>query len=241
MRSFWVFVILMSIMFGWFGAGAVSHPAQAVIADVSWPNCDIYLAPAGNGIVGINGGLALRPNPCLAQEALNYKKLSVYVNTGYPGPLVARNFQTGPKDCATNDKACRAYNYGYNSGVYDIKYSLMSGVVAKHWWLDVETENSWDKDPVVNRAALAGTLDALGRLAGRDNLGLYSYPGQWDQLTNHWRNGYPQWVATGSTKLSDAKDACRDGGFSGGPIVLAQYTPDLDANVVCASLRPAAL
>lgn len=219
-------------MVGWFGAEPVKHASPSTITDVSWPNCDIYLAPAEAGIVGVNGGLALRPNPCLRQEALSYKQLSVYVNTGYPGTRIARKFQSGPKDCAANDKVCRAYNYGYNSGVYDIKYSLMSGVIAKRWWLDVETENSWDKSSAVNRAALNGTLDAL-RFVGQGNLGFYSYPGQWDDLTNNWRSGYPQWVATGSVERSDALKACHGSGFTGGPILLAQYTPELDANVVC--------
>ncbi|HVX58230.1 MAG TPA: hypothetical protein VG964_00665, partial [Candidatus Saccharimonadales bacterium] len=114
-----------------------------------------------------------------------------------------------------------------------INYSLKNGIIAKHWWLDVETENSWDRDVSVNRAALLGMLDSLSRFAGRDNLGFYSYPGQWDKLTDHWRNQYPQWVATGSTERVEAEKACGTSGFSGGPVLLAQYTPSLDSNIVC--------
>lgn len=232
MRAFWIFVIIASVMVGWYG-GEASSAGPTKIPDVSWPNCGIKLARAPAGIVGVTGGLALRPNPCLAAEAANYKNLSVYVNTGYPGLNVASKLQTTPKDCAANDKVCRAYNYGYNSGRYAVDYSLRSGVVAKKWWLDVETENSWNNDIKVNRAALSGMLDSVISFAGKNNVGFYSYPGQWDLLTGHWRNNYPAWAATGSTKLVDAIDACRAPSFSGGPVLLAQYTPNLDTNYIC--------
>ncbi|HEU5004546.1 MAG TPA: hypothetical protein VFT49_00485 [Candidatus Saccharimonadales bacterium] len=232
MRAFWVFIIMVAAIVGWFGG--TNNSTQIVqVNDVSWPNCGVALQRTQAGIVGITGGLALRPNPCLNQEASKYKNLSVYINTGYPGPHVAHQFQLTPKDCSPGDKQCLAYNYGYNSAVYAIKYSLMNGVVAKNWWLDVETENSWDGDAKVNRAALSGSLDALAGFVGRQNLGFYSYPGQWDLLTGKWRNQYPAWVATGSTERRDAQLACDQSSFTGGPVVLAQYTKTLDEDLAC--------
>lgn len=231
MRAFWIFVVMASVMVGWYGGQTSLASGPTIIPDVSWPNCGLNLAHVPMGIVGVTGGLALRPNPCLASEASNYKNLSVYVNTGYPGPRVAAQFQNQPKTCRT--KQCLAYNYGYNSGLYAINYALMNGIIAGRWWLDVETENSWDNDVKVNRAALLGMLDSINQFIGRGNVGFYSYPGQWNLLTGNWRNNYPAWAATGSTKLADAIKACRATSFSGGPILLAQYTPNLDANYIC--------
>lgn len=220
-------------MVGWFSVDAISTKKVSQIVDVSWPNCDMYIPPAQQGIVGVNGGLAFRPNPCLSSEAKNFKHPSVYLNSGYPGPRIANAQQLRPKDCAAQDKKCLAYNYGYNSGRYAADYALNSGVIAKYWWIDVETENSWDKDYRVNRAALRGLFDALIRIVGQDNVGFYSYPGQWDSLTYDWRSNSPVWMATGSSNLGDAIKACHNSSFTGGPIILGQYTPSLDMNVAC--------
>src|SRR5436305_9183461 len=58
-------------------AVALAVPATAAAAatssspgyDVSHPQCDVVLPPeAGFAAVGVNGGLASTPNPCLTQE-----------------------------------------------------------------------------------------------------------------------------------------------------------------------------
>lgn len=229
--------VLIALALGWASGGSAPPRSSSDITDVSWPNCGLNLAAAQAGIVGVTGGLALRPNPCLSKEAANYKNLSVYVNTGYPGLNIASKFQIAPKNCSANDKQCRAYNYGYSNGLFAIKYSLMSGVVAKQWWLDVETENSWDNSIWVNRASLQGTYDAITRFAGKENVGYYSYPGQWDLLTGKWRNGISAWVATGSSRRDDALAACTESSFTGGKVKLTQYTLGLDHNVDCSGVN----
>ena len=233
MRAFWVFVIISAACIGWFSSGTPIKPS-VLVPDVSWPNCNATLTNFESGIVGVTGGLALRPNKCLTSEAGLFKKVSVYVNTGYPGTKKASKFQNFPKKCARFNDKCLAYNYGYNSGLYDINYSLKSGVIAKHWWLDVETENSWSDTTKVNRQALQGTLDAISKFAGNTNVGFYSYPGQWNLITGNWRNHYPAWVATGTQSFTAAKQACVPPSFTGGPIIYGQYTPALDANFACA-------
>lgn len=232
MRAFWALIILLAITIGWYGGGNPQRQGR-LVPDVSWPNCSLKVQKAEAGIVGITGGLANRPNPCLAYQAERFNQLSVYVNTGYPGTKRALKFQNSPKQCSVSDSKCLAYNYGYNSGRYDIDLSLKNAVIAKNWWLDVETENSWDDSTSVNRAALTGTLDVLMRFVSQQNLGFYSYPGQWNLLTGHWRNGYPAWVATGSSRAEDAINACKGPSFTGGQIVYGQFTPSLDQNYFC--------
>lgn len=226
--------IILALVLGWASGSSGTARALGPVPDVSWPNCTLKNPPLGRyGIVGINGGLALRPNPCLAKQIGWFNRPSVYVNTGYPGSKRAMKFQHFPTNCPSNDDNCLAYNYGYNSGLYDIKYALMQGVIADRWWLDVETENSWSDNVAVNRQALVGIRDALSLYAGQAKIGFYSYPGQWDLITGKWHNGLPAWVATGSRRLDDAKASCRQAAFTGGEVLLAQYVLSLDQNIIC--------
>jgi hypothetical protein len=226
-----IILAITTIVFS--GNNAARTTPNHSITDISWPNCDVKISKADSGIVGIGGGLALRPNPCLAREAANFKHLSVYVNTGYPGGKYVLKYQNFPKYCRHDDNKCLAYNYGYNSGLYDIKYSLIQGIIAKKWWLDVETVNSWSNNYETNRQTLVGTLDAINAFAAQQNVGFYSAGPQWNSLTGRWRNGYPAWLATGATLETDAKAACKAKSFTGGPIQLTQYTPRLDENYIC--------
>ena len=67
--------------------------------DASFPECGKTLpSPAGFGIIGVNGGRAFMPSPCLPQEyaaALSgtsptQAHLAFYMNTGNPGPALSR-------------------------------------------------------------------------------------------------------------------------------------------------------
>jgi hypothetical protein len=205
--------------------------------DLSWPNCSLSQPPSeDSGIIGVNGGLNFKPNPCLAKEAGWFKRLSVYVNTGYPGIEYGRKFLNYPRLCAWDDNKCLAYNYGFNAGRYDIEYASLQGIVADRWWLDVETENSWTTDSDVNRRALTGMVEAISRYAGRERLGFYSFPAQWNLITGNWLNSFPAWTATGSTSRAIALSACNDVSFTGGKTLLTQYTLGLDLNYVCPSM-----
>lgn len=223
----------MAVAIGWLSVSD-NTAFSSTLPDVSWPNCTLRNHPVGaEGIVGVNGGLSFHPNPCLGKQIGWFKSPSVYVNTGYPGLPRATKYKSYPKTCSTRDEKCLAYNYGFNAGRYDIKYGSLQGVIADRWWVDVETENSWSDDPLVNRQSLQGTADALTQYAGKDKVGFYSYPGQWNLITNHWHNYLPVWAATGSKNIQDAIEACNQDSFTGGQVLLAQYTPSLDNNIKC--------
>jgi len=236
MRSYITLAVIIVFVFIVAENGKQNIASSKLVSDASWPNCTLTLPLAETGIVGINYGKVFTANPCLAKEILNYRTPSVYVNTAYPGIAYGQKFQHSPHDCSADDTSCLAYNYGYNAGLYDIDYTLRLGIVANRWWLDVETDNSWDNNAQVNRKSLEGTFDAISRFAGSDRTGFYSSPSQWNLLTGSWRNGYPAWMATGSADETAAMKACSDKSFTGGPIVLTQFTPSLDQNYPCTGL-----
>ena len=217
-------------------AGSVTKaPAKTqTVYDVSWPNCgQTQPADTTSGIIGVNGGLDFRANPCLAKQLSWFSNVSVYLNTGYPGATKALKYKNSPQQCSATNQECLAYNYGFNAARYDIKYASLQGVVANRWWLDVETENSWSDSTLVNRSTLVGMLDAISIYAGGGRIGFYSYPAQWNLITGNWRPNLPAWVASGGITRQDAINSCKLPSFTGGTAVLAQYTNGLDINIAC--------
>lgn len=232
--SFFVTVIFLLLGLS-SSALALSYPKNSTGEDISWPNCNnLNFKPSVFGIVGVNGGLSLRPNKCIGDEASLYKQsLSLYVNTGFPGSPYDIKYANYPKNCSLNDVSCLAYNYGYNSGKYATNYALSSGVVANNWWLDVETINSWTTNSSINKSSLQGEVDAIRQSVNPSTLGFYSFPPEWVSLTGNWRPGSPNWVATNSNYKSVAVSQCKDYNFTGGLTFLAQYIGSLDFDLTC--------
>ncbi|HET6380770.1 MAG TPA: hypothetical protein VFH63_07005, partial [candidate division Zixibacteria bacterium] len=165
-----------------------ARPAGSSIGyDISYPQCGgEYPKNAAFAIVGVNGGLVHKPNPCLgadgdgdSQLAWAGKEAGLYMNTGNPGPELSSYWpigQTSPRVCSADDPDtvdC-AYDYGWNAAADAYRTALAAYVslgwadagaertpVANVWWLDVETANSWRDDPVLNVAALQGMVDYL--------------------------------------------------------------------------------
>jgi len=203
------------------------------IIDISWPNCSLNIVSAQWGIVGTTGGLDLRPNKCLVSEVVGIHHYSLYMNTGYPGISYAEKFAKSPWSCRTLDEACLAYNYGYNASLYAINYASLNDIHSNLWWLDVETDNSWSSFSALNRASLQGSIDAIRHTVILASVGIYSYPSQWQTITDNWHNGLPAWVATGSSDFSAASLACSGLSFNGGQVWLGQYTSGLDYDYPC--------
>jgi len=216
-------------------AAALSpYPAGKVGSDVSWPNCRARPPrDAAFGIVGATGGLVFAPNQCLFEEAHWFNGVSLYVNTGYAGKAAAEKFNGQPRDCKPRDETCLAYDFGYNAGIYATYYAASQFVHGRMWWLDVETENSWSPDHQINRAALQGMIDAIDRTTLFPAIGFYAYPGQWQKITGGWKNGYPNWAATGGASYQRAVSFCKGQSFTGGETLLTQFTTRLDNDYVC--------
>jgi hypothetical protein len=229
-------IFLGIIVVGSSSAYALAYPAHQTGVDISWPNCDLKnfsLSHDSFGIVGVNDGLGLTSNKCLGEEAAQFRSnLSLYVNTGYPGRNYALPFMSSPKSCTVNDNACLAYNFGYNAGKYAVNYAYKQGVVAKNWWLDVETVNSWSNNPTYNIASLSGEVQAIKNLAGASQVGFYSTQLQWSIITNNWQNGDVNWLASNSNYRDVAVAACNLN-FSSHMTKLVQYIAKLDTDYTC--------
>ena len=180
--------------------------------DVSHPQCgdDLPDAPAF-GVVGVNGGLATRPNPCLAEqlawaaeeatgEAEPQPEVQLYVNTANPGQ-VRHLVTTWPSRGRTpygrcegdNSRAC-SWRYGWERAAVAVRKFFVpaaedAGVDPDPgeytWWLDVETANTWQTGLAPararNRAALEGMVARLTRSGAE--VGLYSTGRQWRRIT----------------------------------------------------------
>jgi hypothetical protein len=245
------------------GNDARSKPAPPTIGyDISYPQCGgPYPANPAFGIVGVNRGIVFSANPCLgagsgaSQLAWAGPNAQLYANTGNPGPQLSShwpNGQTAPRECATAaepdpDTVDCAYDYGWNAAADSYAKAVAAYVslgwadpgsirtpVANHWWLDVETANSWRDDQSLNVAALEGAVDYLAS-AGAVSVGIYSSPRMWSQVVGGSSAfaTLPSWVAGAST-LKGATNGCGGPGLTGGAIQLTQYIRNgFDADHPC--------
>jgi hypothetical protein len=147
------------------GGGGGSTPAGY---DVGYPQCGAALPTSATfGVVGVNNGIVLSANPCLASQlgwaesATNHAP-AFYANTANPGPAYSSHWpvgQTSPQACSASDPnstAC-SYDYGWNAAQdsfndavkaeierHGIAYDGVAAAARAPWWLDVETANSWE-------------------------------------------------------------------------------------------------
>ncbi|NEK57703.1 hypothetical protein GCU56_07435 [Geodermatophilus sabuli] len=208
-----------ALVLGLPAAAAAEEDGDGIGYDVSHPQCDTDL-PEGHafGIVGVNGGLATRPNPCLAEQLVwaagatgavpGQPRLQLYVNTANPGELIEL-VRTWPLSGDTPYGACE----GDNSLACSWQYGRLRAYVtveaffalaaedadvdpdpAAHvWWLDVETMNTWqtgsDAGRARNRATLEGMADYLTDRGAV--VGLYSTGYQWGRIVGDVPAGSP--------------------------------------------------
>lgn len=203
------------------------------IVDVSWPNCKAKRADFGVGVVGVTGGLDFHPNTCAGEEAGWFSHYAVYMNTGYPGHARGIKYKSFPRQCRASDNLCLGYNYGYNAALYAINYAASQNVHATSWWLDVELENSWTDNFLVNRQFVQGAAAAIKQKVWFAQVGIYSSHLQWNEIMGPWQNKLPTWWATGTTSQADAAKFCRRKAFTGGQVWLSQYTIKYDQDLAC--------
>jgi hypothetical protein len=220
-----------------FSSGVVAAQGQytkgSTGVDVSYPNCSSAIPKVAFGIVGVTRGTAFSQNNCLTAQAAHFVNLSLYINTGWPGITSVNNSLTNPKECASGDLNCLAYNYGYNAGQSAINYANSAGVHSQTWWLDVETMNSWSSDTAQNRNSIQGAKDALVS-GGVSTVGIYSTTAQWNSISGKWLNEWPSWGATTWRSAKQASTYCAGHQFTGGPSYLMQYIgKSLDEDVAC--------
>jgi hypothetical protein len=241
------------------GPAAAAPPPGPAGIDVSWPQCGKTLPkqPAF-AIVGLNNGLANTTNPCLAAQlawagtaampaATSLPRVALYVNTANPGLQGSwwptSNTYKGTRvanpygNCALHVfKAC-SYMYGYAKAYDDATIRGISKPASYLWWLDVETENSWQSDKPANVAVLEGMTAYFEKIGAR--VGIYSTGYQWGRIAGSVSAtsplaGLPSWLA-GATSLAGARANCSLPGLTPrSPVAMTQYvTGGLDYNVSC--------
>ncbi|SFE15853.1 hypothetical protein [Blastococcus tunisiensis] len=192
-------------------APTAGSPSSTTVGyDVSYPQCGTELPrDRAFAVVGVNGGLSTRANPCL-QDQLTWAWNSsgevdgqppaqLYLNTANPGELIDR-ITTWPTDgwtpygsCdGTNSMAC-SWEYGWERAQNSVlsffvpaaRAAQLDSQPARYtWWLDVETMNTWQQGSDEARARNRATLEGMaGYLLSRDaEVGVYSTGYQWSRI-----------------------------------------------------------
>ncbi|WP_238994674.1 hypothetical protein [Mycolicibacterium chubuense] len=203
--------------------------------DVSWPNCTAQIpADATFGIIGVTERTVYSTtNPCLAAQAAHFPNTaSLYANSGWNDHSVHLN-AASPHACLPGDANCLAYNYGYNAGLAAYDAASAAGVVSTTWWLDVESDNTWNDDAIQNRSSLQGEHDALTD-RGATTVGVYSTTAEWQAITNDWQNNWPSWIGAHDASSAQGRQACIGHQFTGGPTLLVQTDErDVDRDIAC--------
>jgi hypothetical protein len=231
--------------------------------DVSYPQCSgSYPSNPLFGIIGVNGGLANKANPCVsgelhwAGETSGEKQprqppLSLYIDTGNPGAHHVADWPrigTAPAYGACNGLLTNSCSYIYGEQRAAHSYHLVAAldpVAAKTapWWLDVELALSWAGTYQLNIAALQGFIAGLHDAGATGPVGIYSTTAQWKEITGltaqttstAFNGPLPDWVAGTEATLAQARQNCTSGGFTGVAPRLAQYRiGSLDADLRCA-------
>lgn len=208
------------------------------VVDISWPNCQrlANIELFSTVIVGVNGGLDFRLNPCLGNEiGLGINRI-VYLNSGDPGFPRIKKLGTGPLNCQSNKQLiCYSFNYGYMAAIYSIKQADLANAHSAFWWIDVEAVNSWTNSIYANRADIMGMIYALKNVRIlKPKIGVYTTYHQWHALMGNWHLNLPLWLGTGLTSSSQAAKKCSLPSVLGSKIIFSQYTiANLDYDYVC--------
>jgi len=164
--------------------------------DISWPQCGKPL-PSGQafGVVSVNGGTAIKDNPCLSSELQwaahstgavpAQKKIQLYVNTANPGNLGVASWpvsNTGPSGtatadpygpCAGEDSDACAWQYGWNRAFEDVQNRFVPA--TQSLGLDTNPANyPWWLDVETVNSWESGSTTALARNA-HDLEGMAAY------------------------------------------------------------------
>jgi hypothetical protein len=237
-------------------------PSPTIGYDLSYPQCSgSYPSNPLFGIVGVNGGLANNANRCLSgelqwagdapgQKRPNQPPLSLYIDTGNPGGYHVADWPgggTAPAYGSCNGLLTNACSYLYGEQRAAHSYHLVAAldpVAAKiaPWWLDVELTASWAGTYELNIAALRGFIAGLRNAGATDPIGIYSTSAQWKDITGltalttprAFNGQLPGWVAGTEATLTQARQNCTSGDFTGVAPTLAQYRiGPLDADQRC--------
>ena len=202
---------------------------------------------------GIGGELAwARDAP--GQERPKQPRLSLYIDAGNPGGHHVAGWPSGgtaPPYSACNGLLTGACSFIYGEQRAAHSYRVVAaldpvGVKTAPWWLDVELTANWAGTYQLNIAALQGFIAGLHTAGASGPIRIYSTSAQWKEITGltpqttatAFNGQLPDWVAGTEATLSQARQNCTRGGFTGAAPTLAQYRiGPFDADLGCAGTR----
>ena len=188
------------------------------------------------------------------RSARNSHTLSLYLDAANPGAHHVADWPRGgtaPAYGACNSQLTNACSYIYGEQRAAHSYRLVAaldpvGAKTAPWWLDVELMASWAGTYQLNIAALQGFIAGLHSAGATGPIGIYSTSTQWNEITGlraqttatAFNGELPDWVAGTEATLTQARQSCTSGGFTGVAPTLAQYRiGPLDADLRCTGPR----
>jgi hypothetical protein len=189
---------------------AATASPTTVGSDVSYPQCGTTLpVDRAFAVIGVNGGLSTRTNPCLTEQLVwawrssgvvpAQPRAQLYLNTANPGQVPSQ-VSTWPTSGSTpygrcdgsNSMAC-SWEYGRERALNSVvsfftpaaRAARVGSLPARYtWWLDVETMNTWQSGSTDARARNRATLEGMTAylLSRGAKVGLYSTRQQWAEI-----------------------------------------------------------
>lgn len=176
-------------------------------ARTSWPTTNVD--PGGTTLQSGTSGTAARPgNPY--------------------GTCVAGTAALTSTQCS--------WMYGWNRAYDDAKSRGVASPASYRWWLDAETDGSWQKTTTLNRATLEGMTAYFTTIGA--SVGVYSSPSEWSTLfgvvpSTSPLYRLPTWRAIGKATAASAQAACAAAPYvAGGRTTMVQYVTGATDNVV---------
>jgi hypothetical protein len=228
-------------------ASSLPQTRSADGADISWPNCPkgmgipsrptegmpMPVASARFVVLGLTNGPGFTPNPCLADQVAWTKArhlwAGAYAVTTYPSAAQLTTYG------GRGTGAQRLFRTGVAQAQVNVRNMRRAGLRPPMVWVDVEpvSVQPWSGNPTFNNAVLDGAVAGY-RGAGL-KVGFYSYAHGWKQITGGRRMpSVATWVPAGDDQRSSALARCSRPSFSGGLVLLAQWTAaGRDHNVTC--------
>ena len=206
------------------GAVAWERDQPGYGVDVSFPQCGRSFRDMDNGyaIVGLDGGMPDRPNPCFAAQwrfASRQAGAAVYVNTA-------------------DDNTGDPLKVGRRAGRDDLEALAAQGVPkGTPVWLDVELPEVWKGSQARHRAVITEHLRVLAE--GGYPVGIYSAPALWEEITGGAAVDVPTWVGIGTATAERAAAVCERTSFGGRQPDIVQRIgtgsdgKSLDRNLTC--------
>lgn len=204
-----VVVALVAVIIG-VTLGSSSLPTFAGLGyDVSYPQCPRF--DAGNPVtltageptflvIGLGGGRPFTTNRCLvaewkwAERSYPGATDSLYFNTGYDAAYLSlitphcaassdSSLNYAPTGSSTTPEANKkAWQLGCSEAQYAIDVAAKDGLHPFYYWADVEIENSWSLNAVLDRYVVDGLSWRMHNGPGAIGGGFYSPNNDWNTV-----------------------------------------------------------